>query len=150
MQALLPAWTIDLLALDTARAASQDNRSATRAAVDTLLRQAGIIPTYYLDGPSTGTGQVFSAQAAGALATFPEELQWAIFPAGTWLHLDAGELQLGVVRDSTLNSTNDFQIFEETWENVAYVGVESLWVTSDVCPSGTFSAGVDMADYCGT
>jgi hypothetical protein len=136
---------VDLLALDVTRAASQDNREATRPAIEALLRQAGIVPNFYLDGPSTGTGQVWAAQTAGALLEFPTVVQYAIFPAGSWLHLDAGELNLGVVRDSSLNATNDFQIFAETWENVAFSGIESLWVTATVRPSGTFAGGKDLS-----
>ena len=75
-------------------------------------------------------------------------MQWCIYPTGSWLHLDAGELNLGVVRDSSLNSTNDFQIFAEGWENVAYVGVESDCIATAVCPSGTFSAGIDNKAVC--
>jgi hypothetical protein len=55
---------------------------------------------------------------------------------------------LGVVRDSSLNATNDHQIFGETWENVAFVGVESLWGTVTICPSGTFANGVDLHASC--
>ncbi len=134
MQALLPAWIIDLLALDIARGAN--DRFQTRSQIETILRTAGIVPTFYLDGPSTGTGQIFGAQSAGAMLEFPDQVQWALFPTGTWLHLDSGELQLGVVRDSTLNASNDFQIFSETWENIGKVGVESIWATTTVCPNG--------------
>jgi hypothetical protein len=147
LQALFPAWTIDLLALDSTRRAYGDVM-ATRAGMESELRGAGIIPTFYLDGPSTGTGQIFAAQTAGAILTFPATLQWAIFPSGSWLHLDAGELNLGVVRDSSLNATNDFQIFAETWENVAFTGVESDWVSSAVCASGALSAPVDLHTEC--
>ncbi len=148
LQALFPAWTIDLLALDNTRAGSRD-RAATRAAVEAELRGAGIIPYFYLDGPATGTGQIFGTQTpGGAILTFPASLQWAIYPAGSWLHLDAGELNLGVVRDSSLNATNDFQIFAETWENVAFTGVESDWVTSAVCASGTLAAANDLHTEC--
>jgi hypothetical protein len=147
MQAFLPAWIIDLLALDIAR--GQFDRFQTRAQIEGILRNAGITPTFYLDGPSTGTGQIFAAQTAGAIIKFPTAVQWAIFPTGTWLHLDSGELQLGVVRDSSLNATNDFQIFSETWENIGFVGVESLWVTSSVCPSGETAAPA-AAEVCTT
>jgi len=45
---------------------------------------------------------------------------------------------LGLVRDSTLNSTNDFQIFGETFENVARIGPaqSALWVDSTVAANG--------------
>jgi hypothetical protein len=35
------------------------------------------------------------------------------FPAGHFLHLDGGGLELGIMRDSTVNSSNDYEVFEE-------------------------------------
>jgi len=96
----------------------------------------------------SGTSQIFAAQTAAAPLPFPTDVQWAIYPEGSWLHLDAGTLNLGLVRDSTLNSTNDFQIFAETWEQVAFIGVESLWVISTICPNGTVSAPKDLSAIC--
>lgn len=40
---------------------------------------------------------------------------------GTFIHLDYGTLELGLVRDSRLQSANDFTIFAETFENVAKI-----------------------------
>jgi hypothetical protein len=56
------------------------------------------------------------------------------------MYLDAGVLELGIVRDSTLNSTNDYQIFGESFENVAFLGIESLKVTTPVCATGEVTA----------
>jgi hypothetical protein len=69
-------------------------------------------------------------------------VQYAIFPEGAFIHVDGGTLDLGLVRDSTLNSTNDFQIFGETFENVARIGPaqSALWVTLTTAPTGQFPA----------
>ena len=66
----------------------------------------------------------------------------ALFPEGTFLHLDGGSLELGIVRDSTLNSTNDYQVFGETFENVARIGPTQAarWASVTICPAGTFPA----------
>lgn len=72
-----------------------------------------------------------------------------LYPEGSWLFLDGGTLDLGFVRDSTLNSTNDYQVFAETFEAVALVGVESLALTMDLCPSGAGSATASI-DPCAT
>jgi hypothetical protein len=84
----------------------------------------------------------FADEAAGALDDFPVDVQWALFPEGAFIHVDGGTLELGLVRDSTLNSTNDFQFFGESFENVALLAPAqaALWVTSTVCPSGEFPA----------
>ena len=48
----------------------------------------------------------------------------------------------GIVRDSTLNSTNDYQVFGETFENVARIGPTQAarWASITICPAGTFPA----------
>jgi hypothetical protein len=147
LRAFFPVWLIDLLSLDITR--GQFDRFGARSRIETILEQAGIAATFYLDGSSTATtGQVFGAQTAGALLDFPDTVEWFLFPEGTWLHLDSGTLELGIVRDSVLNSTNDFQIFGETWENIVKVGVESLVITSDVCPTGEVAATSDTVETC--
>ncbi len=42
-----------------------------------------------------------------------------------------GALDLGIVRDSKLVATNDFQIFTEMFESAAFVGSEPIWVRVD-------------------
>lgn len=134
LRVLLPEWSMDLLLSDIMR--SQYQRfDQTEAGLTALLRTFDVEPTFYLDS-ATGAGQVYGAQAAGALLSFPTSLVWYMFPEGSFLYLDGGTLELGLVRDSTLNRTNDFQIFGESFENVAFVGIESYAVTSTVCDSG--------------
>lgn len=84
------------------------------------------------------------------LAGWPSQIPYAIYPEGTFLHLDAGELDLGVVRDSELNSTNDFEVFAETFEAVHPFGVEAIAGNVEVCPSGAVSGTEDLSSICGT
>lgn len=135
LRVLLPEWLPDLIAADLVN--SQFVRfEYAREDITRLLERYGVNVTWYLDGPTAG-GQVYSAQAAGVLNAFPTSVIGFLYPEGSFLFLDGGTLDLGIVRDSTLNSTNDFQIFGETFENVAFVGPESLKITFTVCPSGT-------------
>jgi len=139
LRVLLPDILPYLLQLDTVQ--TQFDRFQSREQLTSYLRSFNIVPSYYLDSPSTGTSQIADAtQAAAALDGLPDTIQWAIFPEGAFIHVDGGSLELGLVRDSTLNSTNDFQIFGETFENVARIGPaqSALWVTSDLCASGQF------------
>lgn len=146
LRVLLPEWTLEQVQVDLVR--SQFDRFAAKETVRGYLRNLGVNATFYKDSPSTGTAQVYAAQSASTLLGFPADIQWGMFPEGSWLHLDAGSLDLGIVRDSTLNSTNDYQIFGETWEQAALTGVESLWITSTLCPNGTVSAPKDLSAIC--
>ncbi len=134
-RALFPSWTAGILVNDLENS-QFDRFTYDLDGVISLLRSRGVEPTFYLD-EAAGDGQIFGPQSAGALLDWPNTIEWAIFPEGSFLFVDGGTLDLGLVRDSVLNSTNDYQIFAETFENVAFIGVESLWVTSTVCPSGT-------------
>jgi hypothetical protein len=51
-----------------------------------------------------------------------------------------GTLELGIVRDSTLNSTNDFQVFGERFRNAALIAPAQagMWVTTTYCAQGSF------------
>jgi hypothetical protein len=140
---MAPYWLVDMLVSDVIR--SQFERFDTdEARIVALLRSFDIEPSFFLDG-NTGAGQVFDAQTAAGLLEFPSTTRWFLFPEGSFLYLDGGTLELGLVRDSVLNATNDFQIFGETFEGLAYVGVESLAVTSTICDTGEVAAPVSVA-----
>ena len=102
--------------------------------------------TWTLDTGST-TNMIWGTQSTGAMLKYPTTVEWFLFPEGTWLFLDGGSLDLGLVRDSTLNSTNDYMLFAETFESAAFVGVESLKVKSTVYADGTGAAPSAAAAY---
>jgi len=139
-RALLPAVILDILLLDAIQ--NQFDRYQTRGDIDAYLRSVGIDPVYYLDGQfAAGTDQTPDAsQGAGALDAFPDIIQWALFPEGAFLGIDMGVLELGIVRDSELNSTNDFQVFGERFRNVARIAPAQAcyWESTDICANGMF------------
>lgn len=144
LRLMLPYWAIDMIVSDVIRGQFQ-RFDTDQARVMALFREFNVEPSFYIDG-ANGASQVFGAQDAGALLTFPSTIRWYLFPEGSFLYLDGGVLELGLVRDSVLNATNDFQIFGESFENVAFVGVESLAVTTTVDDRGAVSAPHDVTD----
>lgn len=91
-----------------------------------------------------------AAQTAGSdLHEWPGDFEFVVYPEGTFIHLDAGELDLGIYRDHELVKVNDAAMFAETFENVHMVGVESIAGTIIVCPNGSVSGTTDPADLCG-
>jgi hypothetical protein len=138
-QVLFPTWIQDLLVSDLANV--QFDRFKARSAIAGILAQGGVSVSYYQDGVGSGTDQGFAEEVDGsAIDDFPDDVQFALFPAGAFIHVDGGSLELGIVRDSTLNRTNDYQIFGETFENVARIAPlqATRWATVAVCPSGEF------------
>ena len=137
---LLPSWIPDMLAADNAAYAF--DRFLAQSELEARLSQYRITVTYYLDDVTGGTSQGFAAEAAGALDEFPDDVQYALYAEGAFLGIDSGVLELGIVRDSVLNATNDFQVFGERFRNLTRIGPaqSALWVTQDICPTGSPAA----------
>jgi hypothetical protein len=135
LRAIIPAWVKDAMAADLTLAAPGDNTLNAYGEIDAYIAARGINPTYTIDG-SAMTG----SQGANAMNEFTDTFVWYLFAEGTFLFLDGGTLDLGIIRDSTLVGTNDYKMFVETFEGVAKVGVESLKVTSTINVNGVAAA----------
>ena len=138
LRAIIPAWVKDAMAADLTIAMPGDSTLNAYAEIDAYIASRGIIATYALD--SSSGASYFAAQGSGAMNEFPDTFIWYLFAEGSFLFLDGGTLDLGVIRDSTLVGTNDYKMFVETFENVALVGVESLQVTSTINVNGVAAA----------
>lgn len=158
LRVMFPEWFKNALRSDLIKQLPGDGRDGTfnlgEAEINSWFAARNIVVTWFLDGEE---GQIFGAQTEGttdgttgvftpaALDGFPETLVWYMFSEGTFLFLDAGTLDLGLVRDSTLNGTNDYKIFLETFEGVAKVGIESLRIESALSIRGSSSGTTDVA-----
>lgn len=90
--------------------------------------------------------QVYANVAAGAtLPPYPAQIDSLLFATGTKLFLDGGSLDLGLVRDSTLNSRNRYRQFSETFEGVADRGVENLRIIMNCYPTGQSAGTADTS-----
>jgi chemotaxis protein histidine kinase CheA len=135
LRAIIPAWIKDAMVADLALSAPGDSLLNATSEIDGLLASRGINVCYTIDG-SALTG----SQGSGAMNEFTDTFVWYLFAEGTFLFLDGGTLDLGIIRDSTLVGTNDYKMFVETFEGVAKVGVESLKVTSTISVNGAAAA----------
>lgn len=159
MRAIFPSWFRNALRVDLIKQMPGDGRDGTfnlkPAEIDSWFAARNINVTWHNDGED---GQIFGEQenatinevpevalGEGTLVDFPDDVIWYLFAEGTFLFLDGGELDLGLVRDSTLNGTNDYKIFLETFEGVAKVGIESLRIRSALAFQGSTSGTVDLA-----
>ena len=135
LRVIAPAWIKDAMRADLALAMPGDNSiNASDAEIEGYLAARGVNITFSQDL------NVFGAQTTGAMNEFGDTFTWYIFAEGTFLFLDGGTLDLGIIRDSTLVGTNDYKMFVETFEGIAKVGVESLVVTSTISVNGVAAA----------
>jgi hypothetical protein len=134
LRAIVPAWVKDAMAADLTLAMPGDNTLSAYGEIDSYVASRNVNLTASLDQ------NVFGAQGAAALAEFADSFTWYLFAEGTFLFLDGGTLDLGIIRDSSLVGTNDYKMFVETFEGVAKVGVESLAITSTINVNGVAAA----------
>lgn len=135
LKAIIPDWIYDAMASDLAIAMPGDNTiSIGRSEIEGYLAQSNVT----LVGSPDMT--VYGAQSAAALLEFPDQFDWYLFAEGTFLFLDGGTLDLGIIRDSSLVGTNDYKMFIETFEGIAKVGIESLRIRQTVNVNGVAAA----------
>ena len=134
LRVILPTWVKDAMAADLTLAMPGDNTLNAYAEIDGYMAARGVVASYSLDQ------NVYAAQTTGALLEFADSFTWYMFAEGTFLFLDGGTLDLGIIRDSTLVGTNDYKMFVETFEGVAKVGIESLAITSTISVNGVAAA----------
>ncbi|NBU22553.1 MAG: hypothetical protein EBS38_01350 [Actinobacteria bacterium] len=135
LKAIIPDWVYDAMAADLAIAMPGDNTLAVgRSEIEGYLAQLNV--TLVASPDMT----VFGSQGAAALLEFPDTFDWYLFAEGTFLFLDGGTLDLGIIRDSSLVGTNDYKMFIETFEGVAKVGIESLRIRQTVNVNGVAAA----------
>jgi hypothetical protein len=143
LRAILPVWFRNLLRADL-MVASEDLVSAlaiTDAQIEGWFRNINVNITWSMDGEAGQDYSGLTLAGAGAgsslgIADFPANLVWYLFAEGTFAFMDGGTLDLGLVRDSTLNAANDYQMFVETFENIVKFGNDAFRITSPLVVSG--------------
>jgi hypothetical protein len=159
----LPRWFRDALRADLLLGAGMgsgdDDIDAAFALADARINgwfaTRNVNVTWHLDGrPATAAGagevgmanQFYAAWADNAaVPDFPAQVEALMWVEGEMIGLDGGTLDLGVVRDSTLNQSNRYKQFSETWEGVAHRGVESIRLVQDLQVTGMTAGTADTA-----
>lgn len=140
LQVYLPTWWKDAVREDLAMQQPGDNSLAVAdAEINRFLSVRNLLVTYYMD-TETGEGQVWGAETGGGLDPWPTTAVAYMFHPGAFMFLDGGTLDLGTeIRDSGLIETNDVRAFLETFEAVAFMGIESIKIEMTFCVAGRSS-----------
>jgi hypothetical protein len=134
LRVIIPSWVKDAMAADLALAMPGDSTLNAYSEIDGYLSARGVVVSYSIDQ------NVYGAQGVSALLEFADSFTWYLFAEGTFLFLDGGTLDLGIIRDSSLVGTNDYKMFIETFEGIAKVGIEGLAITSTISVNGVAAA----------
>ena len=132
MEGWIPRWVKSALKMDIMRRRNTSGimQVPTDEAIDTMFRNVGVNPHWFIDTP-TWAATVGAPQTAGAMGHVPDTIDILLAPRGKFGVIDRGQLNIGVTgnniyRDNASNASNQFTMFFENFEGV---------VNTDSCPA---------------
>lgn len=131
LDAVFPCWVKDLFRADIARQQGTLNLGSLPSDSEVMAWLSGVgLNVQFINYWQTITGD--------PATVWPSTLQYLIGYPGSYVRFDGGRLDLGVIRDSVLNATNDYTaVWFEEFYCVGRRGPQARLVTVDVCPLGT-------------
>ena len=115
---LLPDWTINVLRANVAKRAGVDLLNVSDGEIMAWLTEGNVRPQFLSDYQP-----LFNAAPS---TRWPAAMEATMYFTGAYLNGDGGNIDLGVQRDSLLNSTNDFTVaWSEQFYAVAQVGPDA-------------------------
>jgi hypothetical protein len=138
LEVVLPYWVRDVIQADLAWKAGVELGDIPLAEINRYFTARNIVVQWVNDWQVRGAGQF--GNATGLLA-WPTTVDFLIYAAGTFIHGQGMTLNLGVIRDSVLNETNDHtSAWSEEAHLIARVGHESRRYTVGFNVNGSTSA----------
>jgi hypothetical protein len=123
LEVVLPYWVREVIRADLAWKAGVDLQAVGNSEVDSYFVARNVRVQWVNDWQVRGSGQFGNATPMEA---WPTTVDFLIYAAGTFIHGNGLSLDLGVIRDSVLNETNDHTAaWSEECHLVARVGHES-------------------------
>lgn len=144
LEAVFPMWTHGVIRSDLSRRLGVDMLSVTNEQINAWFRQRGVAAQFVYDW------QDISTTAASGFTAWPTEVDFLLYPAGTWVKGAADVITLDTIYDSVgLGQNNYTALFTEEGYLMAKMCHDSRVVTVNVCPDGATAAGV-LIDCDGT
>lgn len=144
LEAKFPIWILGMMRADMSKryGVPLEYTSILDSQIAAWFSARDISVQFIQDYQLNSTG--FPGQSTPATA-WPTSVKFLLYAPGTWVLGTGMKLDLGVVRDSTLNETNDYTA---AWMEEAYLvakfGHESREVTVPVCANGVAASAVTM------
>jgi hypothetical protein len=138
LEVILPYWVRDVIQADLAWKAGVELGDIPLAEVNRYFTARNIAVQWVNDWQVRGASQFGNATA---MTAWPTTADFLIYAAGTFVHGNGMTLDLGVIRDSVLNETNDHTAaWSEEAHLIAKVGHESRRYTVGFNVNGATSA----------
>jgi hypothetical protein len=146
LEAVAPFWVKETIKADLAWRNGVEVRQISDAEINQHFASLNIRMQWVNDWQVRGTGQFGNATA---MTAWPTSAIFMLYAAGTFILGNGLQLDLGVVRDSTLNANNDHTAaWSEECHLVARVGHESRRYTINFCVNGKTGAQLASTSGC--
>lgn len=144
---VLPEWTLGAVRADLSKRTGVDMLDVTDEMIGRWFDTRKIRAQFVQDYQVRAAGQP-GASTTGGIIQYPSTVKGLMYAAGTVARGNGMSLDLGVVRDSTLNRTNDFTaLWMEDCHLIAKFGHEVREYTINICQDGTTGAA-DLTACC--
>jgi len=144
LEIVLPAWVREVIRADLAWKGGVDLTEVSNADIDAKFTVRNVRPQWVDDWQVRGSSQFGHSSK---MTVWPTTVNFMLYAAGTFLHGNGMSLDLGVVRDSVLNETNDHTAaWSEEAHLVARVGHESRLYTVPFTVKGNSGAASPEAE----
>lgn len=138
LEVVAPFWVRDVIRADLAWRNGVEARQISTAEINAHFAALNVRVQWVNDWQVRGTGQFGNATE---IDDWPTSATFMVYAAGTFVQGNGLQLDLGVVRDSTLNETNDHTAaWSEECHLIARVGHESRQYTINFCVNGRTGA----------
>lgn len=142
LEAVFPTWVLAGFRADLAKRQGMSDFEVTDQMIARWFTIRGVRAQFVQDWQVGTSGLLGQSTPSTA---WPNSVQFLLYAAGTWVRGNGLNLDLGVIRDSTLNATNDFTAaWMEDCYLTARVGHESRVVTVPLCANGAVGSQVTM------
>lgn len=137
LEAVFPMWVHGVVRSDLSRRLGMAEFDVSNQRINGWFTQRGISAQFVYDW------QDISTTAASGFTQWPTEVDFLLYPAGTWVKGAADVITLDTIYDSVgLGQNNYTALFTEEGYLMAKMCHDSRVVTVNICPDGATAAGV--------
>lgn len=137
LEAVFPEWVKGLIRADLSRRLGVDLISVPDSRILGWFRERKINPQFVYNWQDLGTG--------ADVVTFPNKVEFLLYPAGTWVNGTNSLLTIDTLYDSTLLAENNYTaLWTEEANKVIRMGHESDRISLTLSADGATHTGIDI------
>jgi hypothetical protein len=138
LEAVFPYWVRGAIRSDLALRLGVELLDVPDSRIDGWFRSRGIAPQYVYDWQPL-------AGAPGSFTSWPDTVQFLLYPAGAWLRGVSDVITLDTLYDSVLLAQNDYTaLFTEEGSLIAKQCGDSRVITVTLCVNGGTGGGYEL------